>query len=790
MPSCRALLMLRISSLLLILTFLAACGTFDIYVEMPGETRSANPVTLEVVVTAERTPPPPQAMTPTPIPVDYDPWTAETASTPLPAGDYPAPAGLLLVGCTTARQDTSSTASHTPPTTGAGPGLWPADSPAAPSPTATPTSVSADSTTPNQEAGMPDTSRSTMPFTNTVATSTNPGWTRYESINNIYDLAFAPDGTLWAATSGGLVHWNLNTRTYTRYELHGSAMAIAPHGSLWLALPHGVCRFDGISCEMFTQAEGLKDSEVHTIAVAREGTVWVGTGQGVSRFDGNSWRSYPSPVATYDLAVTASGEVWAATAGGVGRYLPAEDRWITYTEDHGLPSSNAQVIATGPSLHGGTSGEVWVYLVWEGVRRFDGAGWQRVERASQPITDMAFAADGTPWVATAGGMHYPGGSLSYHDGAQWNDVASGQVLHSFTSVALGVDGLVAAGTQLGLGLYKGGEWRLLRNGPTSDRVTSVAVTPDGATWFAFGDHSASTPGRGLSRFDGQEWEYFLDDAEVNALAVEPDGTLWAGVGCGVQRFDGTAREIVVSCEELPAGNVLDIDFAPDSAVWVANGLGLARFDGQSWTVYDRLVHALEVAPDGTIWMNGWEGTQGSSYVARIDASAALGTGGEPWSTLKSADSFPGEFTVQAVTPDGFLWGITPEGRLASFDGLSWMDGESWTFYDPPGADSVDKIDVLTVAPDGALWLASGNCIVRFDREGGPEEAWTIYTQSNGLPESYYQAMAFGPDGEIWFGATRFQPAQADPNARRSKAAPRILETALPALHPESKHVGR
>ena len=715
-------------------------------------------------------------------------------------------AGLLLVGCTATREDVSPTAPPTLPAAGVGPGTWPTGLPAPPSPTATPASASIKSTAPGQDAGSSGTSLSTTPFTNTVATSTNAGWTTYKSINDIRDLAFAVDGTLWAATCGGLVHWNLDTQTYTRYPIRATALDIGPDGSLWLLLEQGVCRFDGASCDVASAADGPVDNDVYAIVVAPDGTVWVGTGQGVSRFDGDSWKSYPSPVATHDLAVAASGEVWAATAGGVGRYLPAEDAWITYTEDQGLPSSGAQVIAAGPSPQGGASGEVWVYLVWQGVYRFDGAGWSKVEGVDVEIFDIAFAADGTPWVATAGSMHYPGGSLSYHDGNQWHDVASGQVLHSFRPIALGPDGLVAASTQLGLGLYEGGEWHLLRDGPTSERVMSVAVTPasqgdtGGAAWFAFGDHSVSTPGWGLSRFDasaalstgGQAWDYYLDDAEVNVLAVGPSpqggtsGVLWAGVGCGVQRFDGAAWEIVATCEDLPAGNVLDIDFAPDGAVWVANGFGLARFDGQSWTVYERLVNSLEVAPDGTIWMNGWEGTQDSFYVARFDASAALNTrqrrseaGSETWTTFKTTDSFPGGFAVDAITPDGLLWGTTPEGRLASFDGRSWTDGESWTFYDPPVGCSVNSVAVLTVAPDGALWLATNAGIARFDPGSAPDEAWTVYTQDDGLPESYYQAMAFGPDGEIWFGATRFQPAQAERNAERSTVSPRIVETARP-----------
>ncbi len=263
---------------------------------------------------------------------------------------------LLLLGCGASHPalPPTVTAASAPSTTGAGPGLWPTGMPAPPSPTVTPTSASAVSTAPSQGVGVAEALPSVVVSTNTVATFTTPGWTTYESINDVSNLAFALDGTLWAVTSGGLVHWDLNAQAYTRYPIRATAMDITPDGSLWLALEQGVCHFDGASCEIYSETDGLLGNGVHAIAVAPDGIVWVGTGRGVSRFDGDSWKSYPSPVATYDLAVTATGTVWAATAGGVGRYLPAEDGWITYTEDHGLPSSGAQVIAAGPD------GEVWV----------------------------------------------------------------------------------------------------------------------------------------------------------------------------------------------------------------------------------------------------------------------------------------------------------------------------------------------------------------------------------------------------------------------------------------------
>jgi len=550
-------------------------------------------------------------------------------------------------------------------------------------------------------------------------------------------------------------------------------------GTLWLTTGHGVCHFEGTSCGIYTDADGLIHNAVRAVAVAPDGVVWVGTERGVSRFDGRSWKSYPSPVPTQDLAVAASGEVWAATTGGVGRYMPSQDTWTTYTEEHGLPSSQAQVIAIGPE------GDVWTYILWQGVYRFDGENWHTVDGITGGIVaDIAFAADGAPWVATIGGTHYPGGSLAYRDGDTWNDITSDHWLMSIGAVALGPGGsgtvacpepcrrapqVIAVATNLGLGVHQEGEWRLLKDGPTSDRVTSVAVTPDGAAWFGFGDHSVSTPGGGLSWFDGQGWQYFLGNAEVHALAVAPDGSLWAGVGCEVRRYDDIAWEIVARCgEDLPAGNVLDIAFTPDGAAWVANGFSLARFDGQTWTVYEKFINSLEVAPDGAIWMNGWEGLQDSFYVARFDPSTGLRAGGEGWTIYKIADSFPAAFRVGAVTPDGLVWGVVPERGLACFDpsavlgtgAESWTDGRSWTFYPTAGGLSLDSINALTVAPDGGLWVITNQGLAYFD--GSDWETVRLDHDPGTI-----NTMAFAPDGSIWLGtsqgAIHFRPSETVPN---------------------------
>jgi sugar lactone lactonase YvrE len=366
--------------------------------------------------------------------------------------------------------------------------------------------------------------------------------------------------------------------------------------------------------------------------------------------------------------------------------------------------------------------------------------WRAVDDApSGRVADIAFAADGTPWVATAGGSHFPGGLLAYYDGHTWNEVTTGQGLTSVSAVALGPDGVVAVGTDLGLGIYRGGEWRLLKDGPTQDSATSVAVTPDGAAWFGFGDQSVSTPGGGLSRFDGHDWEYHLDNAVVNALAVSPDGSLWVGAGCNVQRFDGVKWEAVALCGEyLLTGNVSDIDFTPDGSAWVATGFGLLNIGGERMA-YERLINSVSVAPDGSIWANGWEGAQDSFYVARFDW--------QNWTTYRGADSYPGGFLVGAVTPDGLVWGTAPERRLVSFDGHSWTDESAWRFYYNADGLPLDNVTAIGVAPAGELWVGLEGGVARFDG------AWTTYLPEYELASDPVRAIAFGSGGGVWLGAT-------------------------------------
>ena len=569
------------------------------------------------------------------------------------------------------------------------------------------------------------------------------GMRRYLGVNEVLDLAFAPapqggtGGSLWAATTGGAARWNLADDSYVQYTAadglasnYVTGVAVAPDGSLWFSTGSGVSRFDGANWRTYTSADGLVAGTPMAVAVTPTGEVWVGTTEGISRFTGGTWTSYLPGTRAYQVAIAPDGAVWFANHGaGVNRYSPAKDTWTAYTQAGDLPLRGVTALTVGPD------GDVFVYENWEGVFRFDGTSWQKAQDHTALVCALTVSPEGVPWIGTCGSMHSRFGNLLYAQGDGWTEVEGWHELGqpAIQALAFGPDGSLAVGTEKGIAVRQNGAWRTLRGGPTRNKVTAVAVTlmsqsDTGAAWFGFGDDQFSAAGGGVSRFVDGEWQYFLGDANVRVLAVAPDGALWAGTGCSVQRYDGREWQVMASCDDLGVGNVLDFAFGPGGEVWAATGMSLAQFDGESWQVFEKLVNSIAVTPDGTLWASGWEGALDSYFVARFDGVAWEQSLGHSLGSL-------------VATPDGAVWGIESERGLVRFTGETWEQ--------VLGADGQPVYGSLAVAPDGALWVNGQGELARFDGSasvttGG--QRWTVYPAVEGV-----QAMAVAPDGTVWLG---------------------------------------
>ncbi len=336
---------------------------------------------------------------------------------------------------------------------------------------------------PDMADQLPPAPATTVAMTTTPAT-TVPGGSAVvsERVNQVRSLAVAADGSLWTATAGGLVRWDLSTQTPTVYTTDDglpvggfSFVEAGPDGTVWTGGPEWMARFDGV----WTVFPVPHEDPMMPVAVGPDGSVWSVVGpRELGRFDGSEWQVFESPFGEPEtfwassLAVAPDGTVWAGLDG----------------EFHENPELST---------------------VSGGVTSFDGTDWTRYTTADG-LPDrvgnfVTVAPDGTVWVGSTG--------FSWVDGADSDGSTPG-------GGAVRFDGTTWTGYTTADGL------------PSND--VEIAVGADGSVW------AVSILGDGVARFDGAGWTLFPDVGGVGG-SVDATGTLWRSAtdaGGGIVGFDG------------------------------------------------------------------------------------------------------------------------------------------------------------------------------------------------------------------------------------------------------------
>ncbi len=323
-----------------------------------------------------------------------------------------------------------------------------------------------------------------------------------------------------------------------------------------------------------------------------------------------------------------------------------------------------------------------------------------------------------------------------------------------TAVAVGGDGrFYAAGEfvvgeqtyrQYSVARWTGTEWAQLGqvSGGPFIRVNALAIGPDGSL-FAGGRFDAvdGVASRSVARWDGAQWQPLGDGLglpgqypEVFALAVGRDSTLYAGGTFSLSNTGGRRD-------------------------------GVARFDGEGWTRVgtgvSETVNALAVAPDGTLYAGGR-----SVRIGQTGEAANVVQFGVEWKTL-SAGAPPGEVFALHVGGDGTLYAGGSRGYETGADSVrvSRWDGRIWNRY---GAGFPEQINAIATDGAGRLVVGTGSTYGSFG-EGcclsvGDGSAWLPL---GGGTNSTVLALATGPPdflnaGKLFVGGL-FSTAGAVPS---------------------------
>ena len=269
-----------------------------------------------------------------------------------------------------------------------------------------------------------------------------------------------------------------------------NAVHVDKDGRIWAGTDAGLFRLErdgtGAAFRKANTGGGIGSDDVRALGGRKSGDrIWMAhPDQGVSRFNGTDWSRFrtdnsniPS-TAVRDLHVVDEnlGRVWFATGNGAALLEENTNTWLQIVQ-----VANSGIIGndlTAVSIDG--SGRFWFGTPGQGLSMSPNlSDWSQFTTAeglgSNDVRDIMAAADGTVWVATAGGVsRFSNGSFT-----TTNVANSGLPSNSVRAIAEDSQGRIWVATDAGVGMFDGATWTAFTtaNGLASNATTSVTIAP-------------------------------------------------------------------------------------------------------------------------------------------------------------------------------------------------------------------------------------------------------------------------------------------------------------------------
>ncbi len=425
--------------------------------------------------------------------------------------------------------------------------------------------------------------------------------------NTVRTLALEKDGTLWIGGSGGLDRFDVKTQRFTHHrglddglpDTRVQSLLVDRQGTLWIGTWRGLARKapDG---PIEALDVGLGDQLITLISEALDGRIIVGTAQG--RLRALSAQGQPLPFSPGAQPGATSGvwpvmamaqpdadELWFGDASGLSRRRATDGALIERLPANGsgagtAPRSDVRALLRDPS------GTLWAGSYGGGLMRhvppLPGLSMLREAMAAASggldVRSMLQLDNGEIWLGTlAGGIerrdrHLQPLGLITPTGGATGGLPPGRI----NALGQSKDGAVwvAVDTQV-LRFDTQGRWKeTLRSGNAVPR--RFQATEDGSLWIATLDGvmrwRPGKPGMRPIPTGG----LVGGTGEVNAFALLPDGSLWAGGAAGLLRMakPGADEPVAewVEATGLTGQTVLGMAVDLAGRLWVDTGTGLHR----------------------------------------------------------------------------------------------------------------------------------------------------------------------------------------------------------------------
>lgn len=231
-------------------------------------------------------------------------------------------------------------------------------------------------------------------------------WSNYAKgdYSTVSALACGEGGILWVAHFEGVSRYDGKWTKFGVDQLAtGEAatklvydVAIAPDGTVWASTPNSVASFDGSNWTVYQQGQGFdKKFFFKSLAIDNLGRVLVSHANGIAIFEDGKWNVTNSPnsiSSIEDMAVDTRGRAWLGSLID-GIYTVDNGSWNNQTfSNSDLSSNDVNALAAD------TGGRVWAATEY-GLSVFADGAWTvfRMDNSDLPVNDIrgvAVIADG------------------------------------------------------------------------------------------------------------------------------------------------------------------------------------------------------------------------------------------------------------------------------------------------------------------------------------------------------------------------------------------------------------
>lgn len=582
-----------------------------------------------------------------------------------------------------------------------------------------------------------------------------PGLYLYTSGNFIRDMTLY-EGKVWIASLGGVVAWDADSGTSTKYTtmdglphvgVYGITACPIPEMTLLAATEDGLAAYDP-DLDMWYRSDLFQRDVVQGLF----GTVGAEIGQIVCDTANNRLIMEYRGVTIINLAdgaiqnIPGSNLSWSGvrrlTLIGNQVWVSSGFRGFTILEgDNALPySKHAETFASDSIYHiaAAPNGDIWM-ATGDGLIRYQN-GQVMAQYNRDNTTDfatpyhVAFAPDGKMWVGMTGRLCQfdpaAGQCAENFRSSQDDNMATGEVSKILFDEAGNIYYHTFEG---GWSRYNGSSWQLYRdNDLPIHAVGTVYDDGQGNIWLLGG--TAYTLSGDLER--KSDWVRYRDMGGDDVVA-DADGGIWMASGRNLYHYDGfriVRRQVADGLLDSYARTVA-IDH--EGRIWVGQEDGVSIWDGQAFTTYSTAADGWPAGRIYTLLADGevmWAGTD--KGLIRVDAGG--------WEVVLASGvvGLPSQI-INALA-------VLTDGRLAvgTTGGLVYYDHANKRLE--PVAEVAVTVSDIAVSIYGDLFVTSyadvGGGLYVYDDEG-----WTHFTTADGLPTNRLRTLVIDRAGTLWVG---------------------------------------